>query len=120
MEKMRWIRERLEIDLLVERYPLDRELYEGIYELVLDVMMNGVSEMEIASGTYPAEMVKERFSKLNSMHLEYVVGCLKTNTQKIENIKKYVLAALFSAPCTMDGYFQAKVNYDFPQYSTVS
>ncbi len=116
MEKMRSIRDQLEIDLLVERYPLDRDLYEGIYELVLDVMMNGARDMEIASGTYPTAMVKERFSKLNSMHLEYVVGCMKSNSQKIGNIKKYVLAALFNAPCTIDGYFLSQVNYDFPQF----
>ena len=117
MEKMRSIRDQLEIDLLVERYPLDRDLYEGIYELVLDVMMNGARDMEIASGTYPTAMVKERFSKLNSMHLEYVVGCMKSNSQKIGNIKKYVLAALFNAPCTIDGYFLSQVNYDFPQFA---
>ena len=73
-------------------------------------------DMEIASGTYPTAMVKERFSKLNSMHLEYVVGCMKSNSQKIGNIKKYVLAALFNAPCTIDGYFLSQVNYDFPQF----
>ena len=28
-----------------------------------------------------------------------------------------LLAALFNAPSTMDGYYQAKVNHDMPQYA---
>ena len=28
--------------------------------------------------------------------------------------KKYLLAALFNAPSTMNGYYQAEVNHDMP------
>ena len=31
-------------------------------------------------------------------------------TTKVKNIKKYLLAALFNAPSTMNGYYQAEVN----------
>ena len=41
---------------------------------------------------------------------------LKSKT-KVKNIRKYLLAALFNAPSTMDGYFQAEVNHDMPQYA---
>lgn len=34
---------------------------------------------------------------------------------KIPNIKKYLLAALFNAPTTISGYYQAEVNHDMPQ-----
>ena len=33
---------------------------------------------------------------------------------KVKNIKKYLLAALFNAPSTMNGYYQAEVNHDMP------
>ena len=36
------------------------------------------------------------------------------NTTKVKNIKKYLLAALFNAPSTMNGYYQAEVNHDMP------
>lgn len=40
-----------------------------------------------------------------------------SNTTKVKNIKKYLLATLFNAPSTIKGYYQAEVNHDFPQYA---
>ena len=39
---------------------------------------------------------------------------MRGNTTKVKNIKKYLLAALFNAPSTMSGYYQAEVNHDMP------
>ena len=41
-------------------------------------------------------------------------GKFNVNTTKVKNIKKYLLAALFNAPSTMNGYYQAEVNHDMP------
>ena len=43
-----------------------------------------------------------------------VLHCMSGNTTKVKNIKKYLLAALFNAPSTMNGYYQAEVNHDMP------
>ena len=61
-------------------------------------------------------LVRSKFMKLNSGHVEYVMGCLKSNTTKVRNIRKYILASLFNASTTISGYFQAEINHDFPQY----
>ena len=45
---------------------------------------------------------------------EYVLHCMRGNTTKVKNIKKYLLASLFNAPSTMNGYYQAEVNHDMP------
>ena len=45
-------------------------------------------------------------------HVEYVLKCLKENTTKVRNVRKYMLAALFNAPATIDGYYQVEVNHD--------
>lgn len=42
---------------------------------------------------------------------------LKSNTSKVRNIKKFLLAALFNAPTTISGYYQALVNHDMPQFA---
>lgn len=47
-------------------------------------------------------------------NIEYVLHCMSGNTSKVKNIKKYLLAALFNAPSTMNGYYQAEVNHDMP------
>jgi len=58
-------------------------------------------------------VVKSRFMKLNSGHIQYVLECLKKNTTDVHNIKQYLLAALYNASATISSYYQARVNYDF-------
>ena len=70
----------------------------------------------IAKEPIQSELVKERFSQLNKFHIDYVLECMKSNTNKITNIKSYLLTALYNAPATMNNYYQNKYkgeeNYD--------
>ena len=59
-------------------------------------------------------LVKKKFLMLTYSHIEYVLHCMRGNTTKVKNIKKYLLASLFNAPSTMNGYYQAEVNHDMP------
>lgn len=113
---MELIRENIDFDLMLQRYPFDREIVEGIFELIVETVVSTSDEIFIASNKYPTALVRSKFLKLNSSHLEYVMDCLKGNTTKVRNIKKYMLAALFNAPTTIGSYYQAEVNHDFPQY----
>ena len=63
--------------------------------------------------TTPAELVKSKFLKLNSSHIEFVLDCMRENTTKVRNIKQYLKAVLFNAPSTIDSYYTALVNHDF-------
>lgn len=111
------IRKNMEIDILYQQYPYDRELLDGIYDLILETVLCKNGTVFIASNEYPVELVKEKFLKLNSSHIQYVMDCLKETTSKVRNIKKYLLAALFNAPSTMKSYYQQEVNHDFPQFA---
>lgn len=113
------IKDNLELNIMYERYPFDRELIEGIYDLILETVLCKNGSVIIASNEYPVQLVKSKFLKLNCMHLEYVMGCMKSNTSKVRNIKKYLLTALFNAPTTISGYYQAAVNHDMPQFAHV-
>ena len=62
-------------------------------------------------------LVRSKFMKLTSTHVLYVMDCLKSNTTKVRNIRKYLLATLFNAPTTISSYYQAEVNHDLPQYA---
>ena len=73
----------------------------------------------MSGGRMPAELVRERFQKLNSHHIQYVFECMKKSRSEIHNIKQYLLAALFNAPATMDTYYRARVNHDW-DFVTVS
>lgn len=108
------IRENIDYDSLLITHDYDQELVQGIYELILETVMSKRKEILISSERYPAELVKSKFLKLNYSHIDYVIQCLHGNTTKVKNIKKYLLAALFNAPSTMDGYYRAEVNHDMP------
>lgn len=113
------VKENIELDLLCERHRFDRELLEGIYEIIVETVVSQADVIVINSNKYPMSIVRSKFLKLNFSHIEYVMDCLNANTTKVRNIKKYMLATLFNAPSTMSSYYQAEVNHDFPQYAMV-
>ena len=106
------IRENLELSLMKIRYPHDAEVIDGIYDLIIETVINKNDIIWISKNKYPGELVRSKFLKLNSSHIEYVLECMKQSTTRIRNIKSYLLSALFNAPTTIGSYYQAEVNYD--------
>ena len=108
------ISENLELEHLKQNHRFDEELIDGIFDLILEVIMSKSSTTVIASNEYPTELVKSKFLKLNSSHIEYAIDCFNQNSTKVRNIKKYLLAILFNAPSTISGYYTAEVHHDMP------
>ena len=79
---------------------------------MVDTVCSRREMIRIAGDDYPAEVVKSRFLKLNSSHIEYVLDRMRENTTYVRNIKKYLLASLFNAPSTIGSYYSALVNHD--------
>lgn len=90
----------------------DKELYEEIYETVCDVVCVKRRSIRINGEEYPYELVKSRFLKLNSSHVEYVMSCMRETVTKITNIRAYLITALYNAPSTMSHYYQQEVQHD--------
>ncbi len=111
------IKENIELDILLDRFKFEREMVEGIYEIIVETVVSQADTIVINCTRYPMSIVRSKFLKLHSGHIEYVMECLKSNTTKVRNIKKYMLAMLFNAPSTMSSYYQAEVNHEFPQYA---
>ena len=109
--------ENIRYDDLCGARRFDRERIDGIVDLILETVLGKDEYVRIASNCYPVEIVRSRFLKLGYEHIEYVLDCLDSNTTKVKNIKKYLLAVLFNAPSTMKGYYHAEVNHDMPQYA---
>lgn len=104
------IKANVEYDIMTERYGAER--MDEAVELMLEVVLSKRPYIRIAGDDFPREVVKSRFLKINSGHLEYVFDCIDKNTTKVGNIKAYLLAALYNAPATMDSYYRAEVNHD--------
>lgn len=111
------IKENIEYSALIERHPYERDMVEGIFDLILETVITQKESVHVSGQEYPAELVKSKFLKLNYSHIEYVLGCMGKNTTKIHNIKSYLLTALFNAGSTMSSYYKAMVNHDLPQFA---
>lgn len=110
-----YLNSQLDMGIMYERYPYDRETLDAIMDLMLDVVCSKRKTIRIAGDDKPVSVVKSQFLKVNSMHLEYVMDCMKKNPAKVRNIKQYLLAAIYNAPLTMQSYYQAWVNNDMAE-----
>ena len=109
------IKENIEYDHLLHYSKIDREELDGIVELLVETVCTARKTIRVAGDDYPAELVKAKLLKLNSGHIEFVMDCMRENTTKIRNIKKYLLAVLFNAPSTMGSYYTALVAHDMAE-----
>ena len=109
------IKDNIEYDFLLREKPLDKDRLNEIVDLMLETVCTARKKIRIAGDDYPAELVKAKFMKLNSSHIEFVLDCLQENTTKIRNIKQYLRAALFNAPSTIDSYYTALVAHDMAE-----
>lgn len=113
IDRCRWeIKDNIEYDILAERDHIPNDMLDEIVELMVETICSKNETITIASNTYPHELVKNKFLKINSEHIEYVIDCVSKNTTKVSNIKRYMLAAVFNAPNTIGSYFTTRVNHD--------
>ena len=76
---------------------------------MLETVCTARKTIRIAGDDYPAELVKSKFLKLNSSHIEFVLDCMRENTTKVRNIKQYLKTVLFNAPSTIDSYYRVRL-----------
>lgn len=110
------IKENIDYDVLSVNLNRDAAMLDEIVDLMTETVCTQKSNLVIAGDTYPAAIVKSKLLKLTSEHIEYVIDCMMENTSDIRNIKKYLLAALFNAPSTIDSYYTTKVHHDMANF----
>ena len=103
------IKDNIEYNILLQDMKFDHDRLNEIVDIILETVCTSRKKIRIAGDDYPAELVKSKLMKLNSSHIEFVFDCISKNTTEIRNIKKYLLAVLFNAPSTINGYYTALV-----------
>ena len=106
------ILENIEYDCLKQRYPLYLDDLNEIVELLVETVCARRKTTRISGADFPHEIVRSRFLKLDSSHIEFVMDCLQKNTTQVRNMKQYLLAVLFNAPTTRNNHFTSLVNHD--------
>lgn len=90
----------------------DREQLDEIIDLMVETLCSTKEVINISGDDYPAQLVKEKLLRINSLHIDYVFESLRKTTTYIRNIKRYLLTTLFNAPSTIGTYYSALVNHD--------
>ena len=105
------IKEQIDYSRLVHRY--QREEVDSLVELITDTLASTAPYIRIGGSEIDLDTVKDRFSQLDGSHIEYVLDAMQNTTTKIQNIRAYLLTALYNAPVTIDPYYSAAVRHDF-------
>lgn len=107
-----YFEEQCELKILQDANPRYRDVLEEMVSILTDTCTSTKPVIRIGGDDRPAQIVKARFMKLNSGHIQYVLSCFAENTTKVRNIRQYLLTALYNAPSTIDSYYTAQVRHD--------
>ena len=106
------IKQNIEYDILCQKLNGNIGILNESVDIITETVCTTREYLTVASEERNAETVKSKLLKLNSEHIEYVIDCMKNNTTDVHDTRKYLLAALFNAPSTIDSYYTLKVNHD--------
>ena len=110
-EEIIW--QNLDYDILCQDSKFDKDRFREIMDIMLDAVCSTAPTIRINGEDMPQQVVKSRFLKLNSSHIEYVLEAMNKNPSDIRNIRAYLLTSLYNASLTIDNYYSALVNHDF-------
>ena len=99
------VKENIDYESLLIRHPFQKELIDEIINLIIEILLIESPQIVIAKNIYPASLVKDRFRKIKNNHIEYVLKKLEETTEKVINIKKYLMAVLFNSTVSCNSYF---------------
>ena len=120
IDTMRWIEKRqryeqiikknIDYDIISERY--SKAWLDEIVAIMVDVVCSDELTIRINKQEYPHEVVKSRFLKIDSSHIEYIDMALRSNTSDVRNIRAFLITTIYRSFETADNWFAAKVQYD--------
>ena len=105
------VKENIEYEHLRQELPYDD--VGSLLELIVDVLSSTASTIRIGGEVLPVDAVRRRFRQLDSEHIKYIIDSMSQTTTKINNIRAYLLTALYNAPITIGPYYSAAVRHDF-------
>lgn len=104
------VQQHIDYENMCQQY--DRERLDEIVYLIVETLCSKAPFFTISGEDYPAELVRERLLKFNSLHLQYVFECLDKTASKVGNIKAYLLTTLFNATGTISHYYDARCRHE--------
>lgn len=106
------IKKQIEYSCMAERYRRDQ--LNEIVEIMVEVAMNRSSFIRIGKDSeYSTPFVQQRFSLINSLHIEHIMEGLRENRTLVRNTKAYLLKTIFNSVTTIENSYALQHNHDF-------
>lgn len=102
------IKKNINYSDLVNRYDVDR--VDEIVEIMVDTVISKKPVCRIEGCDISRKLVRDRFLKIDSTHMDYIFSSLSATTKQINNIKAYLLTVLYNAPTTKEHFLRADIN----------
>lgn len=102
--------QNIEYEYMIRQY--DKEQLDEIVEIMVECICSTAPIIRVGQEDMPTELVRSRFLKIDSGHIEFILDSLKNNTSDVRNIKAYLKTVIYNAPVTINNYYSAKVNHD--------
>lgn len=120
IDTIRWIENRRQYEKLIKKnidYDIISERYskawlDEILAIMVGVICSDEPTIRINKQEYPHEVVKSRFLKIDSSHIEYIDFALRSNTSDVRNIRAFLITTIYRSFETADNWFSAKVKHD--------
>ena len=106
----KYIREQIEFDVLSSF--LDGERLQEVVTVIADSLCTTKNTVRINNENVPFENAADRFLKLNSEHIQFVLDCIDNAHGEIKNMRAYILTLLFNAPAVMKNCISAQYERD--------
>ena len=105
------MKQQIDYEQIVTVY--NKSQVDEFVEIMMEVALSKSSTIKIGrDAEYPRAFVQERFTQLDSSHIEKVLEGMKENTTRVWNAKAYVMAALFNVPSSIGNHYTMLVNHD--------
>jgi len=103
------IKKNIEYDIIKAQYGT---WLDEIVLIMTDVVCSRSPTIRINKQDYPTDVVKSRFLKITSQHIEYIHDSIKDNTSNVRNIRAFLITTIYNSLETIDNFYTAKVNHD--------
>ena len=110
------IRERLEYDILVEKFPRRTNEIDGLIDIITDILNSNKPEIYVGE-LKPTAVVQSRFMKLNHEHICEVLEKFLEIKVPITNPLNYLTKMLYMQPTMSDLEMDNRVNSDMTKYA---
>ena len=103
------IKQNLDAGQLMDEQPKDKELIEGIIDLIAEVLMTSEEVVWVGKKAMHAMFVRNRLLALKKEHIQYILKGLE-KAGDITNVRQYLITALFNAPLALEIQNRASQN----------